>query len=410
MSIDIGERIYRNPSDAGQIHSASHAVFLGTFNASTYREKIESWLPRLDLTGTCLVVSDNSSTDETVDWMLKLIQSLRVPSVLIRNQHNLGGYGNLMRSLPFLEGVSWVTTLHQDDSYSHDHVQLHVEQVAASTQDLGMICSEAASVEENGRKIPYPRAHWLLEGEPDPKTVFLAHLRNHSYPFSGATFRKRMLEDFSVPWHSTAFPDTELVMKACVRYKASFTKGVSVEYLENPISESHRLDSSQRDFGAYFALARVFGHQSFRTLCLSISEEEQPNFIRSLSEGISIRFQHESLRSQALQLAMEMTSEHFGPSQGLASELISGYSRVGDSGAVGILETFGATSREEHLPEGADDLVRKKPGVSRNMIRNGLLKIAGTVPKPARRLLFQLVMRTSIGKKKFKAFDFDWNK
>lgn len=121
-----------------------------------------------------------------------------------------------------------------------------------------MICSEAKSRSEANKTIPYPRANWLLRQDADPIAVFLSNLKNHTYPFSGATFAREVLERFPIPWHSTAFPDTEIVMKMCVEYKVRFSTEVTVEYLENAESESHSLSSSQREFGAFQALIRVF--------------------------------------------------------------------------------------------------------------------------------------------------------
>ena len=250
-----------------------HVVFLGTFNADPFKVQIQGWLRGLDLAGVGLFVADNHSTDNTVTWMRELIADLNCFSVIAINKGNFGGYGNLAMNLVQFGSAKWVTTLHQDDRYSRNHVQNHRKIISHSAANLGMICSEAISVLPDGRRTGYPRAQWLLEDSPDPVTVFLAHLRNHAYPFSGATFSKDVLLKYPIPWHSTAFPDTEIVMKMAVDFRTEFASDVTVHYPENPSSESHSLTSQDRDFGVFQALLRVFAHPNYKVLCELVSKK-----------------------------------------------------------------------------------------------------------------------------------------
>ena len=391
-----------------QLTGHNHIVFLGVHNADPFRSKIEAWLFELDLSGTALVVADNCSTDESVDWLRTLLAKLGAPNILIENTNNYGGYGNLAMNLNLFADATWVTTLHQDDRYSHDHVQRHRAIASASGSNLGMICSEARSITPEGNPLPYPRAHWLLEDSRDPVTVFLAHLKNHAYPFSGATFSQEVLRSFPIPWHSTAFPDTEIVMKMIVDFDVVFAPGVTVEYLENPNSESHSLSQEHRDFGSFQALMRVFAHPNYKVLCDLVPRESIPNFLSALSANVSERLEDRSLRGLMTQAILEITAQHFGTNAEMAQALVKGYVEVGDVRAVDILTALGA--QPGNFPtEGAPGVSARFQSVLAKVPRRRVPVMLNLIPRAIVKFMFKALMVTPLGKKAFRAWNFDWD-
>ncbi len=389
------------------IGSYEHVLFLGTFNADPFQKQIEKWLPALDLTNVALFVGDNHSTDNTPNWMSALIAKLDCASVVSINEKNYGGYGNLASNLQKFGDAKWITTLHQDDEYSPDHVQNHRRVIRGASSSLGMICSESSSVAPNGRGLGFPRAHWLLENKRDPVTVFLGHLRNHAYPFSGATFSKDVLKQFPIPWHSTAFPDTEIVMKMAVDYQVAFAKGVTVKYLENPGSESHSLSEQHRDFGAFQALVRVFAHPNYEKLCGLIAERDVPDFLNSLDEGISQRFQDAAYAELLKQIAFELTAQHIGTGPELASYLAEGYIRIGDVRALSTLSSLGARIPGEVATkqQSSSDVTAVTQAPSR---LGRLALLSAYLPRWILRMLFKAFMKSDFGRKRLPSWDFKW--
>jgi hypothetical protein len=286
-------------------------------------------------------------------------------------------------------------------------VQNHRKVISESDANLGMICSEAISINPDGERLGYPRAQWLLEGRSDPATVFFAHLRNHAYPFSGATFSKDVLLDFPIPWHSTAFPDTEIVMTMAIDYRTLFSSDITVKYLENPSSESHSLAPQHRDFGAFQALLRVFAHPNYKRLCETISKKEIEAFLRSLDEGIALRFQDPHYSRLMKQAAFEITAQHIGTSQEMATYLAEGYLRVGDVRALETLRSLGA-----RIPSEVPTKPKAKPPLNsdvrfaRNFERAAVL--AEFLPRWLRRAVFKAFMKTKLGKNSLPGWDFDW--
>jgi hypothetical protein len=389
------------------ISDFEHIIFLGTYNADPFKSKIEKWLPALDLSGTALLVADNHSTDTTPLWMKNLIDSLECFAVIDGNERNLGGYGSLAANLKKLDAARWVTTLHQDDEYSPEHVQNHRLLLKDANPNLGMICSEAISISPDGARLGFPRAHWLLENISDPITVFLAHLRNHVFPFSGATFSKNVLLDFPIPWHSTAFPDTEIVMKLALQYRVEFASGVTVRYLENPNSESHSLSALHRDFGSFQALLRVFAHPNYEKLCQLISDGDLANYLKALDEGISQRFQDSGYAQMMKQAAFEITAQHVGTSPEMATYLAEGYSRVGDSRALEILQSLGASLPINTQPQPQKPTSKSPNGRLTSNI--GLLaKLSSLLPRAVRRKLFKSLMKSKFGRTRLASWDFNW--
>lgn len=383
-----------------------HVVFLGLYNSERFQEKISDWLVRLDLTGTHLFVVDNSSSVSPEGWINPLLEANGVEYTFSRNEKNYGGYGSLIRSLRQFNHAQWVTTLHQDDWYSPDHVKRHIEVAENAEASLGMICSEAVSESVDGKEIAFPRGNWFLSPANDPVETFLAHLRNHLFPFSGATFRSSILEEYQIPWHSTAFPDTELVMKFAPKYQVKFAPGRTVRYLENPSSESHTLGPLQRDYGVFQALIRVFTHSSYSQLCSLVPPSERDSFLRSLVDGIGIRFADENLASVFRQTALELTGIHFGVQGKLAELLMEGYRSVGDNAAVNALVAASQTQvpQSSSNPPIAVAQISTKRGFGYKLA----ITLLGLIPEAFRPPLAKAIVRTKLGRKVFPQWNFSW--
>jgi hypothetical protein len=387
--------------------NAEHITFLGIYNANPFEDQIRSWLPRLDLNGTHLVIADNCSTDDSLLWILELAKKIGFPLTIVRNSNNFGGHGNLVVNMNSFMDAKWITTLHQDDSYQAEHIINHKEVIDKSNAQLGMVCSGAKSVRVDGKSIPYPRANWLLSEKFDPLTTFLANLKNHTFPFSGATFSRAVLEKYPVPWHSTAFPDTEIVLKMCVAHEIKFAKGLTVEYFENPNSESHSLTQLQRDFGAFQALARVFSHPSYEELCKLVEEQSKEEFVSSLVSGLSGRLEDSQLRLLLTQLALEITAGHIGYFPALLSNLAKGYSSIGDNRAVDVLIALGG-SKPIDSGSAPNVFIESAMGQKEASSTRHLLSLARFVPTSLQPKVFRFLMNFRFVRKRFPTWDFNW--
>ena len=400
MSLNPGIIFSTNTKGLGDFQ---HVVFLGIYNAERFVAKIGDWLPNLRFGDSVLVIADNVSNDNSLEMVSELAQQTRVPYAVIRNARNYGGYGTLAVNLEYFQDAKWVTTLHQDDSYRPNHLDAHREILNNAPENLGMIASEAVSIDLRGRSVPYPRASWLLDPGADPVTIFLAHLKQHVFPFSGATFAKQALLDFPIPWHSSAFPDTELVMKMVADYSLTFAPGITVEYLENPQSESHYLSDSHRDLGAFQALIRTFAHPNYAKICKAVRPGSQGMFLAALKEGIQVRIHDPQLRKILIHTSLEMSSEHFGMSPQIVDRLVEVYADAQDYRAVEVLA---------NVDDGGQgfDLENPRVGIrhTRRASRGFLLTPLGLLPRQLRVFLAKFLMSSRLGKRILKSWNFEW--
>lgn len=408
----ISEDLRKNRLTIGEQQSldSKHLVVLGLHESSRYRNKIMTWLPRIDFGQTSLVIIDNHSVDDTWNWARELIdsQALNCKLFLIRNQMNYGGFGTLASNLDLLNNAEWITTLHQDDKYEPNHIRAHSIAISNASEKVGIVSSEAVSVDENGKKLGYPKAAWLLGNNASPVDVFLAHLKLHALPFSGASFRTNLLNQVVIPWHSTAFPDTELVMRAASTWSYKYLEEPKVQYFENPTSESHLLADTQREYGAYLALVRVFRDSSFMALCKQVDKSQLEAFITAVQDGVLLRIKNNELRQTLQIIAQEALVEAVGPNRYSSKILGNFYSSIGDVQATRLLDDLAALPNF-HRNRSVNMTKLSYQPASTNF-KTFILKLAGVIPRKALKFIFSSIMKTKLGKRLFPSWDFKWTK
>ena len=262
-------------------------IFLGLFNASKYlislRSQLASQSPSLKI-----VAVDNNSEDNTWELLQPWLEHFPGQIILVKNPINLGATGSLHLNQDLID-TPWFMTMHQDDFYKTNHVQTLSAAIRNATPETICISTEMSSLNYLGAPQPTPpRASWFLPNW-DPATIFTSNLRLHNVPFPASAFRSDIFFGHAVPWETTAFPDTEWVLRVASLGSFEFVEVETMGYRENPSSESHSINSEEQALGAALALLRVFGSASFQKLSDSIPTEDRNAFARSVSEGIQTR-------------------------------------------------------------------------------------------------------------------------
>lgn len=378
---------------------ASHIAYLGLYNARGYLGTIAKWLEAQTRRDIPLVVCDNKSTDETWSLARESISAVYSRVVFVQTPLNLGGLGAFSLNFDLFKHAEWITTFHQDDTYGANHLSVHGELVSKANPNLGLVSSEQESYSPAGVRLGYPRVHWLLPSEADPTIVFLANLKRHSLPFSGASFRRQLLEEIKIPWHSTAFPDTELVLRMLPKWSGLVDSSAVVKYLENPSSESHSIGNSERDLGATRALSRVFASGSFSQLCSQVTNPKQDDFVRGVIDALTHRILNPNYRNFTITLALEALFQEFGPLPIITRNLESTYSEVGADATTALLHKLHIAIEQE----GCDECTltnKASPGettpksfirmISRT-INGALSRLLGLIPRNLRRILIRKV-------------------
>lgn len=381
---------------------SDHIVFLGLHNPNRFRDALESWLVKFNFTGSTLVAVDNCSSEDPEHWVRAILDENGVSYAFLRNERNLGGYGSLLRNLGATSGAKWITTLHQDDIYSPEHLQNHLDVIRSSNSpNLGYIFSESVSFSPvTGKEIPFPRGHWLLEGVTEPYKLFLANLKSHVFPFSGASLRRDLLLDFQLPENSVAFPDTELLLLTLPFVEYKFSSHRTVKYLENPESESHSLLSTERETGVYEALTRVLNSESFGELVSQVDLGKRTLFLRELERGVRLRLKSPFHRSMLTHLAQVRMKEIRDQSLGKDSKKLGSNQRQSDI-------STDANSNFSIL-DGSRFNRKLLQLLYRKLLVPAGLHFLSSISYPLRKKLFRGFMKTPIGKSVLPHWDFNF--
>ena len=377
-----------------QILDAPHIAYLGLFNPTKHLDSIVAWLGHLSKGAVPLLVVDNHSDDDSWEITKQQVQAMYPNSVLVRNPINLGGFGSLSINLDLLKNCEWLTTFHQDDRYPANHLTEHGKLAADCEEDVAIISSEQESFSPSGARLGYPRASWLLGPAPNPVTLFLANLRHHTLAFSGATFRIQMLREIAIPWHSTAFPDTEVVLKMLPKWTGIVTTASIVQYLENPISESHSIPDSEKNLGATISLIRVFSAPGFGELCGLVEESDLEAFVEELMFGISARIPDSEAASTVSLVALEAMAQYFGPNPSIAKNIETHYASIGASASASLLHRLhmftgeaGAIPSESCVIVSTDKSQNSPKNWATVLIKQVLARLLGLLPRGVRAFL-----------------------
>ncbi len=395
-----------------------HVAYLGLYNPKDHLDAAVNWLSDLDDCQTTLLVADNKSTDSSWELVRSAIAQVYPKSFFVQHFTNLGGYGGLFTNLDLLENAKWVTTFHQDDLYKPDHLSVHKKLAQKAEANIAIIASEQESFSSTGKRMGYPRASWLMDTSPDPATLFLANLRHHTLPFSGATFRVEMLRETEIPWHSTSFPDTEIVLRMLPKWTGFVDDKSIVRYLENPLSESHSINNQERSFGAAMAMTRVLSSSGFVEVCRLVPQREIPNFIDSLLSGLRHRISDDGQYSFVSTLALEVMFVTFGPHAEVTKRLEETYALLDAPAASAVLHrlhSFPVSPKDAKCFAKVGDREPLAP-TSRfassliTRVKQAIVILAGLLSRRTRKALVLTVtwLAKRLGIRS--SWDFDWRK
>ena len=284
-------------------------AFVGLFNAEPFWDVVTNNLHSQSFRNCHVLLVDNGSSDSTWE-LLKQIELSRYAKVtLVKNPRNLGGIGSLMANLDLVTSP-WVATIHQDDYYYPNHLEVLSTLAQESRDDVAILSTSMDSWNTaKGRVDPFPRLSWVADGSSNVE-FFLANARAHLIPFPASAFRVSALLTHESTWHDTSFVDTELVLKLCANWTFKLSSSTTMAYRENPVSESHVLSSSQKQRGQARALRRVFESKEFEKVAKTVAFKDRDSFFEHLLKSVELRLKGEEdeLRSTSSTLTHSLAA------------------------------------------------------------------------------------------------------
>lgn len=289
-------RLVIGNEDVNQDSRIKLTFFVGVYNSLEYLSELYESINCQKNENFKILLVDNNSTDgtweEVLEWQTELPQRIQ----LVRNPINVGGTATLQLNLDLIS-TEWFASFHQDDIYLPNHAETLIEAIEICNSKDIMISTEMLSIDESGAELPMkPRSSWLIS-DMTKEEQFVANVFVHSVYWPCTAFRTKQFKEITVPWHSAAFPDTEILLRLLCLGKSLQISVPSVYYRENPKSMSHYLGIEEKLFVAADGLLRVFNSSQFAALIEEQDEMALDVFVESLIKGINVRLENSSILS-----------------------------------------------------------------------------------------------------------------
>ena len=399
-----------------EIDDADITVFVGLYNSDPYFDHVMQQIESQTAQRVRWLFVDNASTDSTWEHITRWAESTERSATVVRNGFNLGATGSYFVNFDLVT-TEWVTFIHQDDIYLPGHVQTLIAAISSAPAGTVGVFSDLGRADPEGRAIgAFPPPSWMLP-DFDPPTVFLALLRNHCIPWPALAVRTQEFRETEAPWHSTAFPDTEITLRLAGRGRFVHIPAETMRYRDSVTSESRSIDNRERKFGATVSLFRVFNSEEFELLAASIAVGDRAAFVTGLADSLTVRLGETDRARLVLAGALERLAELWDHSEPATLEklnsLYSGLGATATSALLGRMASHagGAANAEAIVP--ADSASTGDFPVSDSHQVNGLIRRAyerfgHRIPYSIRRTAARIVIRAVTRNDSLSPWRYDW--
>jgi hypothetical protein len=374
-------------------------VFLGLFEGRQYLQARIKDLESQTSQDFYLLIVDNCSSDFDLNYVQDLLIDIPVFKhryQIVQNPVNLGGLGSFQLNLDFVR-TSWITSFHQDDQYLPTHIATHLKEINNCSDEIISISTDLGSLNSDGKKQPVPpRANWFIEKK-NQHDQFLAIVAEQVIPYPALSIRTSFVELDEVPWHTVAFSDSELTLRALMKGKHEFIAKQTVLYRENPNSESHTQGEKVRIYSATLGLLRVFGSNEFVNFLRGVHKNDRGEFASKLESAINRRVSNPEDIQLLWSMCLEQLTHAWAYEESITTAATSEmFSKLGQSytpeilnGILGKLDPSG--KYDNFTPtDSAPMQSAETPASQRRTILSILYLVVGRLPYFLRRRIFQI--------------------
>jgi hypothetical protein len=237
------------------------------------------------------------------------------------------------------------------------------------------VSSQIGSISQSGENLPTPpRANWFFDQNYTQVELIAATIRQHIAPEPSIAYRTEILKLINSPWHSTAFPDTEILLEALTFGDVAFGEKETVLYRESPESASHHLNLKNRDQGAALGLARFFGGKNFESFCKDLSPRQRNQFASEVLDALEVRITEDEMLTFCKLFFIEMVCSIWGYSDSDSATLASNLNaRTGNRRAAQTLKNVALFSDQASTKHERAHADIKKLGVKKRDFRRKIL-------------------------------------
>lgn len=395
-------------------------IFLGVYNGAEYLDSLQKQLSNQTTQDFNLLVVDNNSSDDSLAKLVRWEKIFGVRLTLVSNSINLGAHGSMQNNLDLIT-TPWFSQIHQDDFYSSSHLETLISGIAQSNHDIVSVSTLMGSMTKDGKRVaPPPRAALFIKEFDQPSQV-VQNIRTHCVPDPATAFKLEAFRATVSQWHSTAFPDSEQILKLCALGRFRFIPKETMMYRENPSSQSHSIEKSESELETCLALLRFFHSEEFVIVLKMVKSGEESLFINGILKALKFRITNEILSSlvsiSLLEVVFQLTEYS---EKSILKMAIPAYKSLGFKFPVDLLSNLTEdkpTSSSEHdvlnfqalakfLALGHD--MGRQPS---NLVLIRIYEmVAKRIPLSFRMRLWKLLIKYGMTPGTRAQFDFEWRK
>ena len=292
----------------------SFEVFLGTFNAAPWIERVISSLENQTYGPYKVNIVDNDSTDETISIIQNFIstKTLKNEYRLIKNSKNIGAISSFFDQQDLFES-EWIVMIHQDDEYHPEHIQTLVDGMNSSSSQTSVVFTAMKRINGQGvETLPLPTLAPKLS-EQNRLSNFLTTIQINPVNFPACAIRKEFLGKVQTTKHTTAFNDTELMIRLmCI----SDFKYLPVETMHYRVFEGNAASITKvnaNDRATLVGLNEIIHSNEFYELISTLTGKDDVNrIVQAFENAIEIRISQPEVKKIAKEIISEALIRLFG--------------------------------------------------------------------------------------------------
>jgi glycosyltransferase involved in cell wall biosynthesis len=261
-----------------------------------------------------VLIVDNASEDNTVEIIQNIFKnySLKNKYLLIRNEKNIGAISSFLDRLELFES-EWIIMVHQDDVYHDNHMSTLAKSIAEAEASVGLIFTAMQRVDaNNNEKLAPPTISSKLSSK-NRFENFLLSLQITPFNFPASALRKSALTKLETTRHTTAFNDSELLLRMTCNFDVTYVPSETMHYRVFEGNAASQTKVTSNDRAILIGLNEIFHSQDFQKIIkLADSDTKVSRLISAINNAIDIRITDLHLRLLAKNIAAETLIRKIG--------------------------------------------------------------------------------------------------
>ena len=296
------------------INAGKLEVFLGTYNAAPWIESVIHSLEKQNCDPFVVRIVDNASEDNTIEIIQNIFKnySLKNNYRIIRNEKNIGAISSFLDRLDLFES-EWIAMIHQDDVYHDNHISTLANAINDSKDSVALIFTAMQRVDAiNNEKFSPPTISSKLSSK-DRFENFLLSLQITPFNFPASALRKSALANLQTTRHTTAFNDSELLLRLACNFDVSYVQSETMHYRVFAGNAASQTKAASNDRAILIGLNEILHSEDFQVIIkLTDSDTKITRLISAINNAVDIRISDSNLRLLAKNIAAEILIRKFG--------------------------------------------------------------------------------------------------